>query len=210
MPERKPRKDAVRNRAAVLAAADALFAGCERPEAVTMADIAEAAGVGKATLFRAFGDRTGLIRALFETRLEPVRAAVEEGEPPLGPAAPPLERVPALLDAVLCLKLDNRHLALALEGTGGDSPYLAPHYAKWHHTLRELLAQVPGLTDSGFTAHVLLAATRADLVEHLVGQEGTGRERARAQLAAFTTRFLEPGSAGRSTGPADGGTPASG
>ncbi len=95
MPERKPRKDAVRNRAAVLAAADALFAGCERPEAVTMADIAEAAGVGKATLFRAFGDRTGLIRALFETRLEPVRAAVEEGEPPLGPAAPPLERVPA-------------------------------------------------------------------------------------------------------------------
>ncbi|WP_432069752.1 TetR/AcrR family transcriptional regulator [Streptomyces sp. AA1529] len=210
MPERKPRKDAVRNRAAVLAAADALFVGCERPEAVTMADIAEAAGVGKATLFRAFGDRTGLIRALFEARLEPVRTAVEEGEPPLGPAAPPLERVPALLDAVLCFKLDNRHLALALEGTGRDSPYQAPHYEKWHRTLRDLLAQVPGLDDGGFAAHVLLAATRADLVEHLVGQEGAGRERARAQLAAFTARFLEPGSGGRSIGTADSGAPASG
>ncbi|OEU98212.1 transcriptional regulator [Streptomyces qinglanensis] len=210
MPERKPRKDAVRNRAAVLAAADALFAGCERPEAVTMADIAEAAGVGKATLFRAFGDRTGLIRALFETRLEPVRAAVEEGEPPLGPAAPPLERVPALLDAVLCFKLDNRHLALALEGTGSDSPYQAPHYEKWHRTLRDLLAQVPGLDDGGFAAHVLLAATRADLVEHLVGQERTGREQARAQLAAFTARLLGPGDGGRSIGTADSGTPASG
>lgn len=40
MSERKPRKDAVRNRAAALAAADTLFAQCRSPEDVTMADIA--------------------------------------------------------------------------------------------------------------------------------------------------------------------------
>ncbi|MGI5351784.1 TetR/AcrR family transcriptional regulator [Streptomyces sp. CA-250714] len=190
MPERKPRKDAARNRAAVLAAADELFARCESPEAITMADVAAAAGVGKATLFRAFGDRTGLIRALYEARLEPIRNAVEEGEPPLGPAAPPHERVSALLDAVLCFKFDNRHLALALEGTGSDSPYQAAHYARWHRTLQDLLEQLPGFTDGGFTAHALLAATRADLVEHLVRHEQADREQARARLAAFTARVL--------------------
>ncbi|WNO76343.1 MULTISPECIES: TetR/AcrR family transcriptional regulator [unclassified Streptomyces] len=191
MPDRKPRADATRNREAVLAAADALFARCASPEAVTMADIAAAAGVGKATLFRGFGDRTGLIRALYEMRLAPVRHAAEQGESPLGPAAPPLQRVPALLDAILCFKIDNRHLALALEGTGGDSPYAAEHYERWHGTLRAALERIPGLADSEFTAHALLAVTRADLVEHLVGRQGMTRQQMRDRLAAFTARVLE-------------------
>ncbi|MFF3689529.1 TetR/AcrR family transcriptional regulator [Streptomyces sp. NPDC002187] len=190
MPERKPRKDAARNRAAALAAADTLFAQCHSPQDVTMADIAAAAGVGKGTLFRAFGDRTGLIRALYEARLEPVRNAVAEGPPPLGPATSPLQRVPALLDAVLCFKLDNRHLALALEGTGTDSPYRTDQYERWHTLLRDLLEQIPGLTDSDFAAHALLAATRADLVEYLADEKGMAHGEMRRQLAIFTARVL--------------------
>lgn len=190
MTERRPRKDAARNRAAVLAAADTLFTECESPEDVTMADIATAAGVGKGTLFRAFGDRTGLIRALYSTRLEPVRNAVEEGPQPLGPDTPPLQRVPALLDALLCFKLDNRHLALALEATGSDSPYQAEHYERWHSLLRSALEQIPGLTNSDFTAHALLASVRADLVEHLAGRKGVPREDIQKQLASFVAEVL--------------------
>ncbi|GHE46206.1 TetR family transcriptional regulator [Streptomyces longispororuber] len=193
MPERKPRKDAARNREAVLAAADALFARGGSPDDVTMADVAAAAGVGKGTLFRAFGDRPGLLRALYEARLEPLREAVESGPPPLGPGTPPEQRVPALLDAVLCFKLDNRRLALALEESGTGSPYQAEHYRHWHGLLRAVLEQIPGLSDSAFTAHALLAATRADLVEHLAGPEGLPRERLRAQLADFTARVLASG-----------------
>ncbi|MFD7117846.1 TetR/AcrR family transcriptional regulator [Streptomyces sp. NPDC059922] len=193
MTERKPRKDAARNREAVLAAADALFARCESPEDVTMADIAAAAGVGKGTLFRAFGDRPGLLRALYEARLQPVREAVESGPPPLGPATPPQQRVPALLDAVLCFKLDNRGLMLALEEGGGSSPYQAAHYERWHGLLHAVLERIPGLADGDFTAHALLAATRADLVEHLAGKERVPRERMRAQLADFTARVLGAG-----------------
>ncbi|MGI3228674.1 TetR/AcrR family transcriptional regulator [Streptomyces sp. GTA36] len=193
MTERRPRKDAARNRAAVLAAADTLFTECESPEDVTMADIATAAGVGKGTLFRAFGDRTGLIRALYATRLEPVGSAVEEGPPPLGPDTPPLQRVPALLDALLCFKLDNRHLALALEATGNDSPYQAEHYERWHSLLRSALEQIPGLTNSDFTGHALLATVRADLVEHLAGQKGVSREDMRKQLATFVAEVLGSG-----------------
>ncbi|MCX4902986.1 TetR/AcrR family transcriptional regulator [Streptomyces sp. NBC_00878] len=190
MPSSRPRKDAARNRAAVLAAADTLFSECESPEEVTMADIAAAAGVGKGTLFRAFGDRTGLIRALYAARLTPIASDIEEGPPPLGHDAPPLQRVPALLDAVLCFKLDNRHLALALEGTSSDGPYQAEHYERWHTMLQTVLERIPGLTDSDFTAHALLAVTRADLVEHLAGREGVPREEMRRQLATFTAKIL--------------------
>ncbi|MGW1892465.1 hypothetical protein ACWCP6_19830 [Streptomyces sp. NPDC002004] len=80
-----------------------------------------------------------------------------------GPSARPGRSPPS--DAVLCFKLDNRHLALALEGTGTDSPYRTDPYERWHTLLRDLLEQIPGLTDSDFAAHALLAATRADLVE---------------------------------------------
>ncbi|MDM4719564.1 TetR/AcrR family transcriptional regulator [Micromonospora sp. WMMA1363] len=191
MSDRKPRKDAVRNRQAVLAAADALFVRCKSPEDVTMADIAAAAGVGKGTLFRAFGDRPGLLRALYEARLEPIREAVEAGPPPLGPTTPPQQRVPALLDAVLCFKLDNRGLASALEESGSSSPYQAEHYQRWHGLLQAVLEQIPGLADSDFTAHALLAAIRADLVEHLAGQAHVPRERMRTRLAAFTARVLD-------------------
>ncbi|MEW2296380.1 TetR/AcrR family transcriptional regulator [Streptomyces sp. NPDC006743] len=193
MSEPRSRKDAARNREAVLAAADTLFARCESPEDVTMADIATAAGVGKGTLFRAFGDRAGLLRALYEARLEPVREAVETGPPPLGPGTEPRERVTALLDAVLCFKLDNRRLALALEESGNGSPYRAGHYERWHGVLRAVLEEIPGLPDSGFTAHALLAATRADLVEHLAGEERVPRERMRARLAEFAGRVLADG-----------------
>ncbi|MFC5889972.1 TetR/AcrR family transcriptional regulator [Kitasatospora sp. CM 4170] len=193
MTERKPRKDATRNREAVFAAADALFADGGSPEDVTMADIAAAAGVGKGTLFRAFGDRTGLIRALYAARLEPLATAVAEGPPPLGPDTPPPVRVPALLDALLCFKLDNRHLALALEQNGADSPYRTEHYERWHALLRDLLEQLPGRTGAGqadFAAHALLAATRADLVGYLAGEQGVTRKELRDALAGFTASVI--------------------
>ncbi|WP_030317659.1 TetR/AcrR family transcriptional regulator [Streptomyces sp. NRRL B-3229] len=194
MPERQSsRKDAVRNREAVLAAADALFSRRESPEDVTMADVAATAGVGKGTLFRAFGDRAGLLRAVYEARLEPVRQAIEDGPSPLGPGTPPRDRVVALLDAVLCFKLDNRRLALALEEGGGGSPYRAEHYERWHGLLRAVLEQVPDLPDPDFTAHALLAATRADLIEHLAAEARVPRERMRSQLASYTTRVLDSG-----------------
>ncbi|MET9196773.1 TetR/AcrR family transcriptional regulator [Streptomyces olivaceus] len=192
MPEHRSRKDAARNREAVLAAADALFARRGSAEDITMADVAAEAGVGKGTLFRAFGDRVGLLRALYEARLGPVRDAVESGPPPLGPATPPRERVPALLDAVLCFKLDNRRLVVALEESGGgSSPYRASHYEWLHRLLRDVLEEIPGAPASDFTAHALLAATRADLVEHLAGREGVPREALRAQLADFTAGLLD-------------------
>lgn len=236
MAERKARADALRNREAVLTAADELFARSASPRSVSMDDIAAAAGVGKGTLFRRFGDRTGLIREVFEVRIEPLRHAVQNGPAPLGPSAAARDRVPALLDALLRFKLDHRHLSLALEEAGSGSPYEGASYAWWHGVLRETLQRLPdppertgdaegcGETDGeaggeadgenggaekgagggtspdragdcDFTAHALLAATRADLVEYLAAQEGMTPHRIRTRLAAYVGRVLSEGRA---------------
>ncbi|GEB52034.1 TetR/AcrR family transcriptional regulator [Streptomyces cacaoi] len=192
MPERRPRADAARNEKAVLDAADELFARCASPAEVTMAAVATAAGVGKGTLFRRFGDRSGLLVALMAARLEPLSRQVEEGDPPLGPGTPPRERAAALLDAVLGFKLANRHLSLALEEFGSGSPYRAPHYEQWHRTLSDILERIPGWSaaESAFAADALLATVRADLVEHLVTERGLTPEQVRERVAGFVARVL--------------------
>ncbi|MEU9047703.1 MULTISPECIES: helix-turn-helix domain-containing protein [unclassified Kitasatospora] len=186
--DRTERADALRNREAVLAAADALFAASSSPHSVSMDDIAAAAGVGKGTLFRRFGDRAGLIGAVIASRLEPLRAAQDAA------AASPRQRVPDLLDAALRFKIENRNLMAAAEGAGLASPYQAAHYAWWHGTLREALERVPGVRAADFTAHALPAAVRADLVAHLIDDRNMTPEALRSALAAHLDNVLGSGS----------------
>ena len=87
----RERADAARNRVAILTAASTLFAAVDDPMTVTMDDVAAAAGVGKGTLFRRFGDRAGLLRAVFETRITALTDTLNAGPPPLGPATPARE-----------------------------------------------------------------------------------------------------------------------
>jgi len=79
----RERADAARNRVAILTAASTLFAAVDDPMTVTMDDVAAAAGVGKGTLFRRFGDRAGLLRAVFETRITALTDTLNAGPPPL-------------------------------------------------------------------------------------------------------------------------------
>ncbi|GFG78108.1 TetR family transcriptional regulator [Mycobacterium paragordonae] len=86
------RSDAARNRALLLQAARQLVAQ-RGAGAVTMDDIAAAAGVGKGTLFRRFGSRSGLMLVLLDEDEKASQQAFLFGPPPLGPDAPPLERL---------------------------------------------------------------------------------------------------------------------
>ncbi len=194
--ERTERADAQRNREAVLAAADALFAASSSPHSVSMDDIAAAAGVGKGTLFRRFGDRAGLIDAVITSRLEPLRRAVGEVQEQTG--SDPRQQVLDLLDTALKFKTENRNLMSAAEDAGISSPYRAGHYGWWHETLRAALDRVPGVHDPDFTAHALLAAIRADLVTHLIDERQMSPDGLRSALAAHVADVLggsppEPG-----------------
>ncbi|MFC9587983.1 TetR/AcrR family transcriptional regulator [Streptomyces yangpuensis] len=196
--ERTERADAQRNREAVLAAADALFAASSSPHSVSMDDIAAAAGVGKGTLFRRFGDRAGLIAAVITSRLEPLQRAVQEVQEKTGSA--PRRQVLDLLDTALMFKIENRNLMSAAEDAGIGSPYRAGHYGWWHETLRAALDRVPGVHDPDFTAHALLAAIRADLVTHLIDERQMSPDGLRSALAAHVADVLgsSPPERGRS------------
>ena len=85
--ERPERADAAANREKVLAAAEKLFASCD-PSTVSMDAVAAEAGVGKGTLFRRFGDRAGLARAVLSRHEIDFQDAIIRGAPPLGPGAP--------------------------------------------------------------------------------------------------------------------------
>src|ERR1700730_19179109 len=91
-PEGFERADAARNRERILCAARRLFdergAGC-----VSMDEVAEAAGVGKGTLFRRFGSRALLAAAVLSERERDFQEAIIRGEPPLRPGAPPPARL---------------------------------------------------------------------------------------------------------------------
>src|SRR5215213_10604627 len=96
---RSERADAARNRERVLAAARRLFA--ERGvRAVTMSDVAREAGVAKGTVFHRFGDRAGLALALVDEQERTLQERILRGSPPLGPGAPPRERLLAFLAAL--------------------------------------------------------------------------------------------------------------
>lgn len=195
----KERADAARNRLAILDAADRLFADSADPNKVSMDDIAAAAGVGKGTLFRRFGDRTNLIRHVYAARLAPLRERIENGPPPLGPSGAPRERVAAIIDAIAVLKLENAHLMIALEDGGAPAHRLheSPDYVTVHELLTDLITASGNPEQAGWVAHLLLAAVRADLLQHLVEVEKRSHPEIRANLQAFTAHTL-------SLRPADG------
>ena len=189
----KERADAARNRQVILAAAGALFDGAADPVTVTMDDVAAAAGVGKGTLFRRFGDRAGLLRAVFQTRMAALGAAIETGPPPLGLGTPPAQRVLAVLDAFVAVKLDNRQISRALEHLGqrADRGSLldTPNYQWAHVLLAGLLDGIAGERASWY-AHVLLSLTRIDLIDHLVTAESWDAQRVRDEIAALAREVL--------------------
>ena len=185
---RPERADAARNRARILDAARSLFAERE-PAEVTLEEVARAAGVGKATLFRRFGDRGALFLALLDEHERELQDAVLRGEPPLGPGAPPRERLLAFLDALLALSFAHRELLLASETARPGARLQTGAYAFWHRHLGVLLAELGAKGDPDLLAHLLLGAFDAELLTALRDQgrdEAAVREAIRSLAVAIS------------------------
>ncbi|WP_112244333.1 TetR/AcrR family transcriptional regulator [Kribbella monticola] len=185
---RPERADARRNRLKVLEAAERLFAE-QGVKNVSLDAIAAAAGVGKGTVFRRFGDRAGLAVALLDEREVELQAKILSGPPPLGPGAPAVERVTAFLDAYL--ELLDRHVELFMdsENASDGARYRIGSYRLWHRHLAILVAEARPELDADYTAHFILAPLAADLHDAL-RSEGFDLARMQTGLRASVTRLL--------------------
>ena len=187
---RPERADARRNRLKVLEAADRLFAELGVKN-VSLDAIAAAAGVGKGTVFRRFGDRAGLAVALLDEREQELQAKILTGPPPLGPGAPAFERVTAFLDAYLDLL--DRHVELFMdsENASNGARYRIGSYRLWHRHIAMLVEEARPELDADYLAHVILAPLAADL-HNALRTEGFDLARMQSGLRAVALAVLGP------------------
>ncbi|RKT84030.1 DNA-binding transcriptional regulator, AcrR family [Saccharopolyspora antimicrobica] len=179
------RADAARNRQRVLTAAAGLFAE-HGVDGVTMDAVAQAAGVGKGTVFRRFGDKSGLVVALLDERERELQEAVLSGPPPLGPEAPDKERMLAFLGAYVDYLAEHLELIRLSETAAPGARYRIGAYHFWH---RHLAIHCTGAADPDHLAHALLAVVDADLNAAL-REAGYSWERLRAGVCELAERVL--------------------
>ncbi|WP_408963302.1 TetR/AcrR family transcriptional regulator [Nonomuraea angiospora] len=174
----RERTDAARNRAKILAAAEGIVAA-HGVQGLQMADVAAAAGVGVGTLYRRFGDRSGLAYALIDRREREFQAAFIEGPPPLGPGAEPAARAKAFLRALADRTVEQLDLLLMAE-TASPLARFGGAYNAYHGHLSMLIGRLRPGADAHCLADALLAPLAAPLLAHRLGE--TGIERVKSAL----------------------------
>jgi AcrR family transcriptional regulator len=160
------RADAARNRRHLLATAREMLAG-QGADTLTMDGLAERAGLGKGTVFRRFGTRAGIFRALLDDAERAFQEQVLSGPPPLGPGAPALDRLVAYGQARVAFMIEHADVARAtLDGgqpipAGSSTPLSQLH-------IRVLLGQLDlGPADLDMLAVQLTAALDGPVLLYL-------------------------------------------
>ncbi len=163
------RGDAARNRRLLLDAARKLIAQ-RRPEEITTDDIAAVAGVGKGTLFRRFGSRAGLMVELLDEDERGMQQAFLFGPPPLGPGAPPLQRLLAF--GRERLRFVSTHRAILAQVTRDPAARYNAVFAVLHTHVRMLLAAAASTGDLDVQADAMLALLDVDYVVYRLDTRG--------------------------------------
>jgi AcrR family transcriptional regulator len=183
------RADAARNRRRILAAAARLIE--ERGvEHVSMDAIAAQAGVGKGTLFRRFGDRSGLVMALLDERTREFQDGVIRGEPPLGPGAPAVERLIAFGHGMLALLEAHGEMLLAAALGARWVRGEAGVYAMYRTHLAMLVREADPQLDDEYVAEALLAPLSAETFLYLRKGREVALERIEAGYEQLVRRLL--------------------
>jgi AcrR family transcriptional regulator len=183
------RADAARNRGKVLAAAERLFAE-QSADCVTMDAVAAAAGVGKGTLFRGFGDRAGLVLALLTEHERRLQEDLIRGPAPLGPGAPPIERLVAFGERVLEHMAQYGHLIAAAEGK--LDRYRAGPFMVYRAHVGLLVREAAPDADWEYITDTLLASLSASHLRYMRRARGMSEERLAAGWADVVRRLLSP------------------
>jgi AcrR family transcriptional regulator len=161
---RAERVDAARNRQAILEAAQRLLRA-QGADSITMDRLACEAGVGKGTLFRRFGDRASLFHALLDETERRLQEGFIRGPAPLGPGAPPTERLIAFGHELLRLTAELGDLLLAAQPQERGLRYQSAVHGAYRAHINSLLIELdPSRAD--YLADIMLAAVTPELVLH--------------------------------------------
>lgn len=184
--EPKPeRADAAHNRAILLEAATSIVAE-QGVDALSMDAVAIRAGVGIGTVYRRFTDLGGLAYALIDDHEKRFQAAFLSGPPPLGPGAPPAERLRAYVHAYVD-RLENQGELMSVAERGR---YSSGAYSLQHAHVAGLIAAVDHALDAHFLADAILAALSARLYVRQTVERQLSVERVKAGLDQLLSGVL--------------------
>jgi AcrR family transcriptional regulator len=183
------RADAARNREKVLAAAERLFA--ERgADCVSMDAVAIEAGVGKGTVFRRFGDRAGLAQAILGERERRFQEDFIRGPAPLGPGAPPAERLIAFGERLIEYYAEwGELIAMAEEG---QARYRSGPFHAYRAHIGILVREADPEADADYVADTMLAALSAKHLQYLRRVREMSGDRIVTGWADLVRRLLSP------------------
>ena len=153
--------------------------------------IAAEAGVGKGTLFRRFGDRASLALALLESSERDFQDAFIRGPAPLGPGAPPLDRLVAFGQALLAHVCANGELMLAAQTAGAPGRrFDVGAYGAYRMHVAMLLRAAGAALDIEYTADALLSSLGAEIVLYHLRVRKMTPDRLAAGWEAIVRRLL--------------------
>ncbi len=148
----RSRADSIKNRALLLATAKRLFAQ-QKVADVTMSAVADAAGVGKGTLYRHFENKLELSMALLD---EDQRDLQDRTLRRMRETGGTLDMLKWFIAEVLLFTERNSELLCVNAGEGGPLGSLAhPAHWWWRTTIRGLVAQVNPSCDADYMADAI-------------------------------------------------------
>jgi len=175
------RADAARNRRKILDVTRQLVSA-QGPEAVTMNAVAHAAGIGVGTVYRRFGNVSRLLFAVLDDDEQRFQEAFMTGPPPLGPGAPPAERLRSFLHTLADRLVEQLMIMRAAELASPKARYDSGAYLTMHTHVAMLVRQVQPDTDPAVLAHLLLAPFVPSLFEHLTVERGLTPDQVKAGI----------------------------
>lgn len=167
------RCDAIRNRRRILAAAREIVSA-HGAAGLSMNALAAAAGVGKGTIFRRFGDRDGLLYALLDEDTIALQDGFLSGPPPLGPGAPAAERLEAFVIAYVRFQI--AHLELMLAAQQGHVEAASPVLAAFRVHVATLVSEIDPALDANVVASLIINTVSAPMIRRLQIDVGTSSE----------------------------------
>ncbi len=180
------RSDAVKNRALLLETAAALFAS-QGVDAVSMTAIAEAAGVGKGTLYRHFENKTELCQALLDVDQRGLQERTLLR----------LREMPDALDNLRwflgeALGFVERNAQFLCVSTGVVESLQQPAHWWWRQTIRGLLMQLGAAGNLDYLADTLYVLLDVHTVYFLRQVRGYSFEQVRGGLLDAVERLVLP------------------